>query len=119
MGETDSEYKKRISFRTYVLIKFSGGQITFQHHLEARSDNDLKKTYQKDFVYMNHENGTELKYGVGGTSGFTKKVSDAQTQNKVNNYEPLPKLLYTVNWLNMTIEGKHFEVMPDSEIKWK
>ncbi len=118
-SENDQDYKKRISYRTYVVVKFSGGQITFKHHLESRNDDELKKAYPKNEIYLTDENGTETKYGVCGTSGFTKKVSDASTQNKLNNYEPWPKLLYTVNWLNMAIEGKHFEVMPDGEIKWK
>jgi len=106
-GDKHDDYKKRVSYRTYILVKFSGGQITFKHHLESRNDDKLKKAYPKN------------EYGVGGTSGFTKKVSDALIQNKLNNYEPWPKLLYTANWLNMAIEGKHFEVMPDGEIKWK
>lgn len=100
------DYKKRISYRTYLLIKFSGGQITFKHHLESRDDDKLKKAYPK------------YEFGGGGTIGFTKKISDALTENKLNNYEPWPKLLYTMNWLNMAIEGKHFEIMPDGLINW-
>ncbi|KAA9038730.1 hypothetical protein FW778_14395 [Ginsengibacter hankyongi] len=105
--ERNDDYKKRISYRTYVLVKFSGVQITFKHHLENRNDDELKKAYPKD------------EYGGGGTIGFTKKVSDALIQNKFNNFEPWPKLLYTMNWLSMVIEGKHFEVLPDGMVKWK
>lgn len=104
--ENEYDFKKRIGYRTYVLVKFSGGQITFKHHLESRNDDQLKKAYPKN------------EYGGSGTSGFTKKISDALTENKLNNCEPWPKLLYSMNWLNMAIEGKHFEVMPDGSIKW-
>lgn len=105
-NETENDYLKRISYRTYLLVKFSGNQITFKHHLESRNDEQLKKAYPKN------------KYGVAGTSGFTKKVIDALTENELNNFEPWPKLLYTRDWLNMAIEGKHFEMMPDGTIVW-
>jgi CRISPR-associated endonuclease Csn1 len=118
-GESEIEYKKRISFRMYYLTKFSGGQITFQHHLEARDNDALGKAYPKDQVYMIDEKGKEKKYGVGGTSGFTKAISDSIKVNGYNNYEPWPKLLYTKDWLNMAIEGKHFEINSDGTIQWK
>ncbi|MGC8751621.1 type II CRISPR RNA-guided endonuclease Cas9 [Hydrotalea sp.] len=105
-NETENDYLKRISYRTYILVKFSGGRITFKHHLESRNDDQLKKAYPKN------------KYGVAGTSGITKNVIDALTENELNNFEPWPKLLYTRDWLNMAIEGKHFEMMPDGSIVW-
>lgn len=117
-NEKENDYKKRISYRIYRVVKFSGGRLTFQHHLEARADTQLKKAYPKEQVYMVNEKGNEVKYGVAGTSGFTRKVSDALMYNNFNNYEPWPRLLYSGNWLNMAIEGKHFKVMPDGEIKW-
>ncbi len=118
IDEGPNNYKKRISYRTYILIKFSGGQLTFIHHLVARSDDDLKKSYPKEHVFMINDKGKEVNYGVGGTSGFTRKISDALNYNGYNNFEPWPKLRYTKEWLNMAIEGKHFKVMPDGEIKW-
>lgn len=116
--ENQSEYNKRISFRTYKIVKFSGSQLTFQHLLEARNDNELKKAYPEKQVFKVDEKGKEISYGGRSTSGFTEKVSDALKYNGFNNYEPWPKLLYSVNWLNMAIEGKHFEMLPDGEIKW-
>jgi hypothetical protein len=132
-NEKKDEYRSRISYRTYKIVEFSGNRIQFQHHLEARNDDALKKAYpdykkDKQENYLN-ANGDKIDrknkleritiYGVGGTSGFTKKVSDALKHNALNNFEPWPKLLYSVDWLNIAIEGKHFEIMPDSEIKWR
>lgn len=116
--ENQSEYNKRISFRTYKIVKFTGGRITFQHHLESRDDKELEKAYPEKQVFKVDEKGKEISYGGRSTSGFTEKVSDALKYNGFNNYEPWPKLLYSVNWLNMAIEGKHFEILPDGEIKW-
>jgi CRISPR-associated endonuclease Csn1 len=118
-NESLSNYAKRISYRTYTITKFTGGRITFQHHTEARTDAELQKAYSKDQVFMTDENGKEIKYGVGGTSGFTRKITDALKYNGPNNFEPWPKLLYSVDWLNMAIEGLHFNIEPDGGIKWK
>ena len=67
---------------------------------------------------MQDESGKDVKYGVGGTSGFTRSVSDALKHNGFNSYEPWPRLLYSKEWLNIAIEGKDFEIKPDGEIKW-
>jgi|GEM_PF-158577 len=107
-----------LSYRTYNITKFSGGQITFKHHLEAREDKELEKVYPEKKVYKQDDKGNDILYGGKGTSGFTEKVSDAIILNGYNNYEPWPKLLYTKDWLNMAIEGKHFEIKPDGEIIW-
>jgi len=131
-SEKESDYKKRVGYRMYQIVKYAGDQLTFQHHLEARLDPELKKSYP-DFKqdekgnYLN-EKGEIIDrknkkeririYGVAGTSGFTQSVSDALKQNTYNNFEPWPKLLYSADWLNMAIEGKHFEVLPDGVIKW-
>ncbi|MDQ6755891.1 MAG: hypothetical protein M3004_03060 [Bacteroidota bacterium] len=117
-GESDSDYRKRISYRIYKIIKFTGVQLTLQHHMEARLDTDLKKAYPDKQVFKKDKNGKDISYGGRGTSGFTEKVSDALQHNGFNNYEPWPKLLYTKEWLNMAIEGKDFEIYPDGEIKW-
>ena len=116
--QTEAKYIKMLSDRTYKIVKFSGGRITFQHHLEARDDIKLKEAYKKEQVFMLDESGKEVKYGVGGTSGFTRSISDTYKYNGLNNYEPWPRLLYSKDWLNMAIEGKHFEIKPDGEIKW-
>jgi len=131
-NEKKAEYKKRMSYRLYKIIEYSGRQIQFQHHLEARLDPELKKSYP-DFKQDEKGNYLNIKseiidrknkkeririYGVAGTSGFTQSVSDALKQNTYNNFEPWPKLLYSADWLNMAIEGKHFEVLPDGVIKW-
>lgn len=120
-AETESrgEYIKRINSRIYNIVKFSGGRITFQHHLEARSNDAIAKAYPKDQVFMIDQKGKEIKYGVGGTSGFTRAASDAMKYNGMNNYEPWPRLLYSKEWLDMAIEGKHFEIKPDGMIEWK
>jgi CRISPR-associated endonuclease Csn1 len=132
-NETDSEYNKRLNLRTYKVVKFSGKQITFLHHLEARIDTDLKEAYPD---YKQDEKGNYINsdgnviersnkkerislYGVAGTSGFTRKVSDAMTENTYNNFEPWPKLLYTVDWLDFAVEGKDFEIKMDGTIKWE
>lgn len=116
--ESDSEYKKRMSYQTYKVVKFTGGRLTFQHHLESRNDMELEKAYPEKQIYKLNEKGEEINYGGRGTSGFTEKVSDALKFNGFNNYEPWPKLLYSIDWLNMGIESKHFEIKPDGEIKW-
>lgn len=117
-GEQDSNYNKRISYRTYKIVKFTGGRLTFQHHLDARIDKELEKVYPEKQMFKIDENHKEITYGGRGTSGFTEKVNDALKLNSFNNFEPWPKLLYSVDWLNMAIEGKHFKIEPDSKIKW-
>jgi len=118
-NETDFDYNKRISYRTYKIVKFTGGRITFQHHLEARNDKELEKAYPEKNIFKINEKNKEVAYGGMGTSGFTQKVSDALKYNSYNNYEPWPKLLYSVDWLNMAIEGKHFDIKPDGTINLK
>jgi CRISPR-associated endonuclease Csn1 len=116
--ERDENYNQLISYRMYKVIKFTGGRLTFQHHLEARNDKELEKAYpEKQFFKVDNKN-KEVYYGGRGTSGFTEKVSDALKYNSYNNYEPWPKLLYSVDWLNMAIEGKHFSINPDGSVIW-
>lgn len=131
-NETERDYNKRISYRTYKVVKYAGSQITFSHHLDARNDQELKKAYpdykqNENGEYIN-ENGDIIKrsnkqerisiYGVAGTSGFTRKVSDALTLNTYNNYEPFPRLLYTADWLDFAVEGHDFEIKMDGSIVW-
>ncbi len=117
-NEKEIDYLKRLSYRMYYVVKFSGGRTTFQHHLEARDDKKLKLAYPKDKVFMIEKDSKEIKYGVSGTSGFSRPVSDALKYNGYNNYEPFPRLLYSKDSLNMAIEDKHFEIKMDGEIKW-
>lgn len=130
--ENFSAYNERISYRTYKVTEFSGERVSFQHHLEARLDSELKKAYpdykQDDKGNYINAQGETIKrenkqeritiYGVSGTAGFTKKVNEALTDNMENNFEPWPRLFYRAKSLNMAIEGKHFEMMPDGSVKW-
>ena len=116
--EKISEYKKRISYRTYTIVKFTGGRLTFQHHLDARLDPALKKAYPEKQVFKQDEKGKSISYGGRGTSGFTEKVGNALKENGFNKFGPWPRLLYSADWLNIAIEGKHFEVKPDGKINW-
>lgn len=118
-GEKDSDYNKRLSFRTYKIVKFTGARLTLQHHLEARNDKELEKAYPENIVFKTDEKNKEVTYGGRGTSGFTEKVSDALKFNKHNNYEPFPKLLYSVNWLDFAVEGYDFEIKMDGRIEWR
>ena len=102
----------------YKIVKFTGGRLTFQHHLEARSDKELEKAYPENQIFKVDEKQREVVYGGRGTSGFTEKVGDALKCNVFNKFEPWPKLLYSADWLNMAIEGKHFELTPDGKIEW-
>jgi len=74
-NEKDSDYNKRISYRTYKIVKFTGGRLTFQHHLEARNDKELEKAYPENTPFKTDEKNKEVTYGGRGTSGFTEKVT--------------------------------------------
>lgn len=118
-NEKDIDYNKRISYRTYKIVKFTGGRLTFQHHLEARNDKELEKSYPERIVFKTDEKNKDVNYGGRGTSGFTEKVSDALKFNGHNNYEPFPKLLYSVNWLDFAVEGYDFIIEMDGVVRWK
>ncbi len=45
--------------------------------------------------------------------------SYATGYSKVEFNKSNPRYLLSKDSLNMAIEGKHFKVMPDGEIKWK
>lgn len=117
-NEKDSDYNKRTGYRTYIIKKFTGGRVTFQHHLEARNDKELDKAYpEKQFFKIDNKN-KEITYGGRGTSGFTEKVSDALKNNTYNNSEPYPRLLYSVDWLNFAVESHNFKIEMDGTVKW-
>jgi len=118
-NERDSDYYKRISYRIYKVVKFTGGRLTFQHHLEARNDKELEIAYPENIVFKTDEKNKEVAFGDRGKSGFTEKVSDALKFNRHNNYEPFPKLRYSVNWLDFAVEGYDFIVEMDGKVKWK
>ena len=118
-NEKNSDYNKRISYRIYKIVKFTGGRLTLQHHLEARNDKELEKAYPENIIFKVDEKGKEVPYGGRGTSGFTEKVSDALKFNNHNNYGPFPKLLYSVNWLDCAVESYDFEIKVDGTIEWK
>ena len=117
-SETEKEYTARISFRTYKVVKFTGGRITFQHHLEARNDKELEKAYPEDIVFKVDEKNKNITFGGRGTSGFTELVSDSLQYNSYNSFEPWPRLLYSVNWLNFAVGGKDFELKMDGSVVW-
>ncbi|MCC6448039.1 MAG: hypothetical protein IT215_05075, partial [Chitinophagaceae bacterium] len=131
-NENELEYNSRISYRMYKVVKFAGSQITFQHHLEARIDTELKKAYpdfnQDEYGNYVNKEGKIIErsnkqerislYGVGGTSGFTRKINDAKIQNSHNNFEPWPRLLYTADWLDFVVEGLHFTIDINGTLNW-
>lgn len=87
--------KEEVSKRTYLIEGFEkDGRIRFKHHIDSRSDQDLKKL--------------ESIFGKSIWQGFSE----------VNFETPWPKLKLSKDKLNMAIEGKHFEVLPDGKIKW-
>lgn len=87
--------KSDLSKRLYSIIKFEkDGRIVFGYNLDARSDNELKQL--------------EIKYGKSIYNGFSS----------INFEIPWPKLKLSLGNLNFLIEGKHFEIKPDGEIKW-
>lgn len=79
-----------LSSRIYRVLKFRSddGRITFEYHLESRSDDGLRD------ANLNSGNST------------------------INTEKPSPRLQLSKGNFNFAIEGKHFEMMPDGEIKW-
>ncbi|MDD4686449.1 MAG: hypothetical protein PHI76_04170, partial [Clostridia bacterium] len=87
----------QLGSRLYYIKRFhqaDRGNIIFQHHLEARSDEELKN---------------EL--GTLGVNGFS-------IDKLKNNYSP-PRILFTPNKDVFIIEGKDFEFELTGEIKFK
>lgn len=88
--------KTILNKRLYRILKFSDDRITFEYHLEARPASQLaeKATELKDLSYKN---------------GYSK----------IDFNNPKHRYLLTKGNFNFAIEGKHFEMMPDGEVKWK
>ena len=96
VGELKTIHHNEIAKRTYKVMKFSGGRITFGFHLDAIPPSKL----------------TEIAKEKGDKSYATG-------YSKVDLAHPQPRLLLSKNSLNMAIEGIHFEMKPDGEIFWK
>ena len=112
----DIAYAKRISARTYKVIKFAGGQVTFLHHLDAREEKQHMEAFPETAFFKTDDKGKDLTYGKRGKNGFTERIDDYILHN---NGKPWHKLLYTKDWLDIAIEGKDFEMNIDGTIKWK
>lgn len=89
--------QSEISNRLYFIKRFhqaERGNIVFQHHLEARSDEELSK---------------EL--GTLGKNGFS-------IDKLTNSFSP-PRILFTPNKDVFVVEGKDFEMKLDGSIEFK
>ncbi|MDR7130781.1 CRISPR-associated endonuclease Csn1 [Algoriphagus sp. 4150] len=92
--------KPEISQRLYFLKKLADAnqsKIQFQHHLEARDDQQLLIDFPKD------------SFGTKGKDGFSSISPDFIA----------PKLLLTPSNYNFIIEGKDFDLSLDGEVKYK
>lgn len=86
-----------ISSRLYYVKRFhqaERGNIVFQHHLEARSDDELSKVY-----------------GTLGKNGFSI--------DKLTDFFSPPRILFTPNKDVFIIEGRDFEMKLDGSIEFK
>ena len=89
-----------VSERLYFIKRLhqaSVGNIMFQHHLEARSDEELALAFPKEI------------FKSAGKDGFSKFQTDFVA----------PRLLFKPSKPNFIIEGKDFEMTLDSKIKFK
>jgi CRISPR-associated endonuclease Csn1 len=89
--------KAEISNRLYFIKRFhqaERGNIIFQHHLEARSDDELTKDF-----------------GTLGKNGFSI--------DKLNSTFSPPRILFTPNKEVFIIEGKDFDMKLDGKIIFK
>jgi CRISPR-associated endonuclease Csn1 len=89
-----------LSERLYFIKRLhqaSVGNILFQHHLEARSDDELALAFPKE------------KFKSAGKDGFSKFQTDFVA----------PRLLFKPSKPNFIIEGKDFEMMLDGKIVFK
>ena len=88
--------KKELSNRLYYVKRFhqaERGNMIFQHHLEARNDEELSQ-----------------EYGTLGKNGFSiDKLTDS--------FSP-PRILFTPNKDVFVIEGKDFEMNLDGSLKF-
>jgi CRISPR-associated endonuclease Csn1 len=92
--------KNQTSDRLYyvkTLFDAKAQRILFQHHLEARNNDELLKSFPKE------------QFGTKGRDGFSKFSLDFVS----------PRLLLTPGNFNFIIEGRDFEMALDGEIKFK
>ena len=100
--ENDKEELKDIDILSerlyYVHTLFSGvtGQIRFQHHIEARNDEQLAADFPKET------------FGAKGKNGFSKFSTDFIQ----------PRLLLSPINLDCIIEGKDFKMSLDGDIEF-
>jgi CRISPR-associated endonuclease Csn1 len=85
----------RIAFskRVYKVLKFEDGKVFFDFHLTALQDKDIMKQMEE--------------------RGLPKKGD-----SKVNFENPTLRLRLSQGSLNMAIEGLHFQIERDGQIKW-
>mgnify|MGYP007006688630 CR=1 FL=1 len=92
--------KSDLSLRLYYVKKLADAntqRILFQHHLEARNDENLQKYFPKN------------EFGTKGKDGFS-----SFTENFI-----APRLLLTPTKFNFVIENKDFDMQIDGTINWK
>ncbi|MBX2931218.1 MAG: hypothetical protein KF781_04625 [Chitinophagaceae bacterium] len=94
LNELKEISQSEISKRLYLVGSFEEGKVYMKHHLSSMKEEDIKLRLK------------EMSVSEKGASSL--------------NFEtPYPKLRLSQGSLNMAIEGKHFEIKPDGEIKWK
>lgn len=93
---TTKELAKRLYF-VKRLADARSQRILFQHHLEARDDNELLKSFPKD------------QFGTKGKDGFSSYSADFIA----------PRLLLTPGNFNFIIEVKDFKINLDGSIEFK
>jgi len=92
--------KDELSKRLYFVKKLADakqGLIQFQHHIEARSDEELSESFPKK------------EFGSKGKNGFSKFTVDFIA----------PRLLLSTGNYEFIIEGKDFEMDLAGTINWK
>ncbi|MEZ5195929.1 MAG: HNH endonuclease domain-containing protein [Bacteroidales bacterium] len=92
--------KQEISKRLYFIKRLhqaSVGNMLFQHHLEARNDEELIKAFPKEI------------FKSAGKDGFSKYQNDFIA----------PRILFKPTKPNFIIEGKDFEMKMDGSIEFK
>jgi len=85
---------KELSKRLYLITKFEDGRISFKHHLNSMSEDELKNE-------MKQRGLADV-----GASYF-------------NFDQPIPKLRLSKMSFNFIIEDKHFNVQSDGNIVWR
>ncbi len=82
--------------RVYTIVKFEEGFVFFKYHLCSMESGAIEKAMENDLRRPNKKGA-----------------------NYVDFDNPFLSLKLSQGALNMAIEGKHFEIKPDGEIKWR